>query len=58
MIEKKSKVLKIRERESLTKRHSIAHIIADTRSASLQKTKELNSSIVLQQHFTQKLGIN
>lgn len=57
MTEKKSKVQKIRERESLTKRHSIANIIADTRSSSTQKIKDLNSSIILQQHFTQKLGI-
>ena len=43
MTEKKSKVLKIRERESLTKRHSIAHIIADTRSAKTQKINDKSS---------------
>lgn len=57
IIEKKTKVKQIRERESMARKHSIANIIADTRVNASNKMKSLNSSIVLQQHFSHKLGI-
>lgn len=62
MLEKQVKVQQIRQRESITRKHSIANIIADSRGASLasnqiRDTRDINSSIVLQQHFSQKLGI-
>ena len=51
--EKKIKVKQIREKEELARKNSIAKIIVDHK---LNKNRELNSSIVLQQHFGQKLG--
>ena len=44
----------IKEREEQVKKNSIANIIAD----KLSRKQDHNSSIVLQQHFTQKLRIS
>ena len=56
LLEKRSKVREMRERESLARKHSIAHIIADTKSGG-RRVEGLNSSIVLQRHFGSKLGL-
>ena len=58
MLEKKMKVKQIRERESMARKHSIANIIADSRAHRPSEGRGLNSSIVLQHHFSHKLGIN
>jgi len=39
------------------RKHSIANIIADSRPHKNREMRGLNSSIVLQQHFSHKLGI-
>ena len=53
MIQKKTKVRQVRQQEELTKRHSIAKIISDCK----HYRQDINNSVILQSHFSQKLGI-